>query len=227
MVTNRHNVQLSYKDQKYVGYQWDGMKVDGYCNDSDYFELSFTGHTVRYAIPANPAEDVLVLELPNESVQFRRKRRPGEDPNKRTETFAPVILGVERLAGDKDLKRIAPGSQVLLPSYSENYDRSSERPVMRGGIVSSDPESNYQTDEQEAARRVLFQAHSVAGASGGPVYALMDGMGVLLGVNAGHLTGKEPKIGTIHSGFSYCFKAVCIREVIDAFPDVSRLQTLA
>jgi hypothetical protein len=98
---------------------------------------------------------------------------------------------------------------------------------MRGGIVSSDPESNYQTDGQEAARRVLFQAHSVGGASGGPVYALMDGMGVLLGVNAGHLTGNEPKIGTIHSGFSYCFKAVCIREVIDAFPVISRLQTLA
>ena len=120
------------------------------------------------------------------------------------------------LSGDADLQKLAPGLQVLLPSYSEHYDRSSERPVMRGGIVSSDPESNYQTDGQEPARRVLFQAHSAGGASGGPVYALMDSAGILLGVNAGHLTGSEPKIGTIHSGFSYCFKAACIREAIDA-----------
>jgi hypothetical protein len=44
----------------------------------------------------------------------------------------------------------------------------------------------------------------------------MKGMGVLLGVNAGHLIGSEPKIGSIHSGFSNCFKAACIREAIDA-----------
>ena len=92
LVTSRHNVELSYKDQKYVGYRWDGMQIDGYCNDDDYFQFSFAGHTVSYARPDNPAEDVVVVELPKEPVQFRRRRKPGEDPNKRTEKFAPVVL---------------------------------------------------------------------------------------------------------------------------------------
>lgn len=216
MITNRHNVELSYKDEKYVGYRWDGMQVDGYCNDDDYFEFSFEGHTIHFAVPRNPAEDVFVLEVPKGPVRFRRRKKPGEDPHKKTEKFDPVILGIEMLAGDEDMKRLSPGSQVLLPSYSAHYDKSSERPVMRGGIISSDPESDYQTEGQELARRVLYQAQSAEGASGGPVYVLMEDEGVLLGINAGHLTGSEPKIGTIHSGFSYCFKAVCIREAIDA-----------
>ena len=215
LVTNRHNVELSYKDQKYVGYKWDGMQVDGYCNDDDYFEFSFAGQTIHFAVPGNPAEDVFVLELPK-TIQFRRKKKPGEAADKKTVTLDPVTLGIEMLATDDDMKQLSPGSQVLLPSYSAHYDKSSERPVMRGGIVSSDPESNYQTEGQEPARRVLFQAQSAEGASGGPVYALMDDQGVVLGINAGHLTGSEPKIGTIHSGFSYCFKAVCIREAIDS-----------
>lgn len=216
MVTNRHNVELSYKDQKYVGHRWDGMQVDGYCNDDDYIEVAYDSQTVHFATPKNLAEDVFVLELPRGPLPYRRRKKPGEDPNKKTNKFAHVMLGIDMLASDEDLKRLAPGSQVLLPSYSAHYDKSSERPVMRGGIVSSDPESNYQTDGQEPARRILFQAHSAEGASGGPVIVLADNQGILLGINAGHLTGNEPKIGLIHSGFSYCFKAACIREAIDS-----------
>jgi hypothetical protein len=179
-------------------------------------EVSFAGQSIQFAVPTNPVEDVFVLELPKVPFQFRRRKKPGEDLNKKTTNIMPVILEIEMLATDEDMKLLSSGSQILLPSYSAHYDKSSERPVMRGGIISSDPESNYQTAEQEPARRVLFQAQSAEGASGGPVYALLENMGVLLGINAGHLTGSEPKIGTIHSGFSYCFKAACIREAIDA-----------
>ena len=216
LATNRHNVDLSYKDKKYVGYKWDGMQIDGYCNNDDYFEFSFAGQTFLGGVPDNPAEDVFVLELPKVPIPFRRRKKPGEAANTTTATITPVAIGIEMLATGEDLQQqLSAGSPVLLPSYSAHYDRSGERPVMLGGIISSDPESDYETEGQEAARRVLFQAHSVGGASGGPVYALLDEGGVLLGINAGHLTGSEPKIGTIHSGLSYCYKAACIREAIN------------
>ncbi len=64
------------------------------------------------------------------------------------------------LAHTDDLKRMTAGAPIFMPSYSLHYDRSSERPVMRGGIVSSDPDSDYLTDGQEPARRVLYQAQS-------------------------------------------------------------------
>ena len=116
------------------------------------------------------------------------------------------------LAHTDDLKRMTAGAPIFMPSYSPHYDRSSERPVMRGGIVSSDPDSDYLTDGQEPARRVLYQAQSAEGASGAPVFALMDTEAVLLGVNAGQLLLPP---SNVPSGFSYCFKAECIRECIE------------
>lgn len=215
LVTNRHNVDLSYGNAKYVGYKWEGMQVDGYYNNDDYCEISYAGQSIKFAAPKNPDEDVFVIEVPKTPMAFRRRRKPGEDANTKTEGVGPVTIDLGMLASDDDLKNLSAGTPVLLPSYSAHYDRSSERPVMRGGIVSSDPESNYQAEGQEPARRILFQAHSGEGASGGPVFAIMDDGGVLVGVNAGHLVGGEPKIGTIHSGFSYCFKATCVRECIE------------
>jgi hypothetical protein len=129
-----------------------------------------------------------------------------------------------RVAGDPEVeKRISlkgvfewyrdwtAGAPIFMPSYSLHYDRS-RRPVMRGGIVSSDPGSDYLTDGQEPARRVLYQAQSAEGASGAPVFALMDTEAVLLGVNAGQLLLPP---SNVPSGFSYCFKAECIRECIE------------
>jgi hypothetical protein len=118
------------------------------------------------------------------------------------------------LASDEDLKRLSAGASIFMPSYSFHYDKSSERPVMRSGIISSDPESDYLTDGQEPARRVLYQAQSAEGASGAPVFAQMDDQAVLLGVNAGQLLVPP---SNVPSGFSYCFKSECIRECIEKF----------
>ena len=89
---------------------------------------------------------------------------------------------------------------------------------MRAGIVSSDPESDYLTGQQQPVRRVLFQAQSAEGASGAPVIALMDEEAVLLGVSAGQF-----KVGVMPSGFSYCFKAQCIRECIERLVQLDTL----
>jgi hypothetical protein len=91
------------------------------------------------------------------------------------------------LATDGDLQLLSAGASIFMPSYSLHYDKSSERPIMRAGFISSDPASDYLTDGQEPARRVLCQAQSAEGASGAPVFAQMDDQAVLLGFNAGQL----------------------------------------
>ena len=188
----------------------------GYFNVDEYLRVSFDGHEIHFAQPTNEAEDVFVFEVPQGQLRFARRKKIGEDKGPVATSFAPVMLEMTMLAKDEDLKRISAGTSILLPSYSEHYDRSSDRPIMRAGIVSSDPESNYQAAGDEPARRILYQAHSAEGASGGPVFALHNNEGMLVGVNGGHLTGREQKIGTIHSGFSFCFKAVCVQECIEA-----------
>jgi hypothetical protein len=210
-VTNRHNLDLAFKDQKYVGYKLEYFKIAGFADNDHYYEGAPT-EPIRFVFPTNQFEDVAVFDLTNKQIQYRRKRKQGEDPN--VTLGGPSVFAVEAsmLAHTDDLKRMTAGAPIFMPSYSLHYDRSSERPVMRGGIVSSDPDSDYLTDGQEPARRVLYQAQSAEGASGAPVFALMDTEAVLLGVNAGQLLLPP---SNVPSGFSYCFKAGCIRECIE------------
>jgi hypothetical protein len=208
-VTNRHNLDLSFKDQKYVGFSLAGIKISGY-SDTDHYYETIPIEAVAFVFATNPAEDVAVLDLTDRKLQYRRQRKPGEEAGRLIGPPSLMNIDIDMLATSDDLKILAPGAPTLMPSYSLLYDKSSERPVMRGGIVSSDPESDYRTADQESARRVLFQTQSAEGASGAPVFAQLEGDAVLLGVNAGQLT-----IGGMPSGFSYCFKAHCIRECIE------------
>ncbi|MBT1516256.1 hypothetical protein KIP88_38020 [Bradyrhizobium sp. SRL28] len=208
-VTNRHNLDLSFKDRKYVGFTLGDVKISGYSETDHYYETIPT-EPVQFLFATNPAEDVAVLDLTDRKMQFMRRRKQGETAGAALGPPSLMNLDVGMLATGDDLKKLAPGAPILMPSYSLLYDKSSERPVMRGGIVSSDPESDYHSESQEPARRVLFQAQSAEGASGAPVFAQLAGEAVLLGVNAGQLI-----IGGMPSGFSYCFKAQCIRECID------------
>jgi hypothetical protein len=210
-VTNRHNLDLAFKDRKYVGYKLEHFKIAGFAGNDHYYEGAPT-ELIRFVFSTNQFEDVAVFDLTNKQMQFRRKRKQGEDPN--VTLGSPSVFAVEAsmLAHAHDLKKMTAGAPIFMPSYSLHYDRSSERPVMRGGIVSSDPDSDYLTDGQEPARRILYQAQSADGASGAPVFALMDTEAVLLGVNAGQLLLPP---SNVPSGFSYCFKAECVRGCID------------
>jgi hypothetical protein len=108
------------------------------------------------------------LDLTDRQMQYMHRRKPGEDAG--AVIGPPSFTGseIDMLAASNDLKILAPGAPIYMPSYSLLYDKSSERPVMRGGIVSSDPESDCRTADQEPARRVLFQTQSAEGASAAP-----------------------------------------------------------
>jgi hypothetical protein len=213
VVTNRHNLDLAFKDRKYVGYRLLGFMISGYADNEHYYQGA-PADLIPYNFPDNQFEDVAVFDLTDKQMQYRRKRKAGESPD--VTLGPPAVFSIEAsmLASNEDLQIMSAGTPILMPSYSLHYDRSSERPVMRGGIVASDPASDYLTEGQEPARRILFQAQSAEGASGAPVFALMDNEAVLLGVNAGQLLVPP---NNVPSGFSYCFKATCVRECIEKF----------
>lgn len=220
VVTNRHNLDLAFKDRKYVGYKFEGFMISGYADNEHYYR-GIPTDLIPYHFPGNQFEDVAVFDVTDKQMQYLRKRKMGESPD--VKMGPPAIFSIEAsmLASGDDFKIMPAGAPILMPSYSLHYDKSSERPVMRGGIVSSDPQSDYLTNDQEPARRFLFQAQSAEGASGAPVFALMDNEVVLLGVNAGQLLVPP---SNSPSGFSYGFKADCIRECIER---LSQPQALA
>jgi hypothetical protein len=215
-----------YADRKYVGYQIIGLFISGYFGIGQYAECNFASQTVAYAVPENDTEDVVVLELTNIPFQFRRKRKPGEDPATKTTSLTPISIGIDMLATDADLKGLNPGDTIAFPSYPALFDLNGMRPIMRTGSIASDPENDYQTSDQAPARRIACEAHSTSGSSGSPIFSIVGYKNeiVLLGINSGHLAAEDARMGTFHSGLSYCFKATCILECIEKLRSTKTLR---
>jgi hypothetical protein len=79
VVTNRQNVDLAFKDRKYVGYKPEAIKTAGFADNNHYYEGVPT-ELIPFNFPNNQFEDVVVFDFTNKQMQFRRRRSPGEDP---------------------------------------------------------------------------------------------------------------------------------------------------
>ncbi|OYD77406.1 UNVERIFIED_ORG: hypothetical protein BDU10_2507 [Burkholderia sp. CF145] len=112
---------------------------------------------------------------------------------------------------------------VAYPGFPPQHDRAGKRPIFRNGTVSSDPRSNYSSTPVSQGENIAYEALSVGGSSGSPVYALRKGMegldgfreAKLVGVNAGHL---HDTVARQHMGISYFVKSSVILRLIDDIP---------
>ncbi len=72
-VTNRHNLDLSFKDQKYVGYKLEHFKIAGFADNDHYYEGAPT-EPIRFVFPKNQFEDVAVFDLTNKGIRHQGER---------------------------------------------------------------------------------------------------------------------------------------------------------
>jgi DNA-binding CsgD family transcriptional regulator len=77
--------------------------------------------------------------------------------------------------------QLQPGEFVVFPGYPIWYDQLQIRPVMRSGVIASDPQTNYRSGtgeltKEDSNHQVLFDAFSTSGNSGSPVYVAQRGM---------------------------------------------------
>src|SRR5947199_8976750 len=132
------------------------------------------------------------------------------------------------LATDEELAKLDLCDTIAFPGYPAFFDHNGDRPIMRVGAISSDPASDYRPDYNSIGRRIAYEAFSTEGSSGSPVFALPKGLqlgpglsgpghrtAMLIGINSGHVLGRDERIGQIHSGLSYCFKSTSILECIE------------
>ncbi|MGM4891774.1 hypothetical protein [Tardiphaga sp. 839_C3_N1_4] len=215
LITNRHNVDAVMKAEKYAGYRPDSLELSGYFGGK-YLHARLADD-ISIGFPENVDEDVAAINLTN--VRFATEPPEHE--------MRVNYISYDSIADEKQLASLSICDMVALPGYPDFYDRNGERPIMRMGTIASDPESNYQDIDMSPARRIAYEAFSSAGSSGSPVFALAKGWKagqglsggyfrdlLLVGVNAGHLRGRDDMHGS-HSGISYCFKSACIIEAID------------
>jgi hypothetical protein len=87
-----------------------------------------------------------------------------------------ILLECEKL-----WPQLQPGEFVVFPGYPIWYDQLQIRPVMRSGVLASDPQTDYRSGKgaptkKDSRHQVLFDAFSTKGNSGSPVYVAQRGM---------------------------------------------------
>lgn len=189
LVTNRHLTDATFANEiENRGATLKSIKVQWW--QSKYLLLE---HTVADPQPlyydSDPLVDVAVIPIaaktgaPVEIIgtlhgdveKFMAENSPDGIMFNHAHSWA-YLLECERLWPE-----LEPGEFVTFPGYPIWYDRLQTRPVLRSGVIASDPQQNHRYCEGEPTtidgnHQVLFDAFSTNGNSGGPVYVAQRGM---------------------------------------------------
>jgi hypothetical protein len=209
LVTNRHVVDLDYssKTAKYKDFRLSRLVLNGRSSTDERYAIDLDVST-PFAFPEAREDDVACL------INFSGRVPQG---------FSLYHhAGLDSLATQAEFDGLIwPGDQVYFAGYPSVHDKLDHRPILRAGIIASDPRYNYSVSGQFEGNRVAYEAMSTPGASGSPVYAPARGISgihahvrrdILVGINAGHVdTGPGS-----HSGMSFFVKATVLRRLLNS-----------
>jgi hypothetical protein len=211
LVTNRHVVDLDYNacDLRYKDFRPAKIVMRGRSADDSRFSVELD-HTQSFRFHAAKENDVACL------IDFSVRKLPHKGFQLYHHNTIDGLATAEEF-----MTTIWPGDHVFFTGYPAVHDKLDQRPILRAGIIASDPKYNYSTSGKFEGERVAYEAMSSPGASGSPVYAPARGINgihehvrrdLIVGIDAGHI-GAD--FGT-HSGMSYFIKSTVIREILRA-----------
>lgn len=121
--------------------------------------------------------------------------------------------------------QISVGDNVATIGFPATvYDHLNNMPILRAGVISSDPRLNYSSNSNYMGRIIAYEAFSTGGASGSPVIALQKGFRLgtglsgpadffrpvkVIGINAGNFNS-----GGVHQQLSFLYKSDIIIDLI-------------
>ena len=222
-VTNRHIVDAAYKDKKYVGrgYQVKSLKI-----------LNFDPSGNPRHVIVRSCEILICEDDSIDLALIRDIRIQG--------TLGVTSIGLDIIADNEFITRdLEWGAQVSFSSFQLWRDATSERPILRTGWVSSDPQFPFEVRQVRGRDLLLLEAFSFAGSSGSPVFANARGIRVdesltggyfrpakLVGVMCGHLVNRdEGFMPSLHPGLSYCHRSDLLLKVLAEDEPTRRIQT--
>ena len=160
----------------------------------------------------------------------------------RPDAATPISLPASpRLFADQSFFETLPwGAQVSFASFQAWRDRATQKPILRTGIVSSDPSDDYSSDIVDRKSALLLEAFSFSGSSGSPVFANAFGLKLddsmfrggpgyrdprVIGVMCGHISNREDTTiaHSMHVGLSYCHKSTILIEMLSQLDSLERL----
>jgi hypothetical protein len=219
-VTNRHMVDhASYVDEtaflKLAGLSvklWQHAEGVSGLPSASWLDVGLPG----MELPSDETVDLAAFNLPPDAGQL-----------------AKFALNDDILArGDRFEGVLQAGEAVLLAGFPDWCDANGERPVLRAGVIASDPRNGYRAKSGDPTKRdgnetVAVDVGSSPGCLGGPVFVAGRETGpveqrhpvLLLGLNAGELTRKtkirddEIEIGI---GVSRIYKSTAIGQLLES-----------
>ena len=226
-ITNRHIVDIAYRNRKYVG--------------SDYrlSRLTVSSHST---VPRNRG---VVVDL-QDDIDIRVHASYQVDiailiPYATDRRTPPISIPADPLLADPSFFNALPwGAQVSFASFQAWRDSTTQKPILRTGIVSSDPLDDYSSHIVDKKSALLLEAFSFSGSSGSPLFANAFGIPLddrhftggpgfrearVIGIVCGHIpnTGKTTVVPSMHVGLSYCHKSTILHEMLSQLDSLERL----
>lgn len=218
LVTNRHVVDPSYADPRFVGASIRSVRIDGYRVDAGGVVVPTAA---EWAVqpdfvfwPKAAGEDVALV--PTTSVTNLTAAQPQT-------LYTTQVLATQAEFGED----ISVGDFVVMCGYPKLAGVQVEEPLLLPGVVSSDP-SRLRPHPQKVGDGRLFLLHAFSrqGLSGAPVFATQRGIAMgdglagpqhrvarLVGVNAGHWPGDEDG----PAAFSYAVRSDVLLELVSTW----------
>lgn len=195
LITNRHVVDLSFDDDSKEGYKIENLtlEISRFIEDSKSVECEeIEISSCHIEFPHEQLDDIACI------YDIRLLKENGQL------TLIPFNFLATTEVLEKD---VFIGDQVQFIGFPELYDHHNNTPIVRGGIISSDPRLNYSPYEEFEGHIIAYEGYTTPGGSGSPVFATPIGFPVesniisvpegfyhpvlLIGINAGFYNGEE------------------------------------
>jgi hypothetical protein len=230
LITNRHMLDIEYKDPTCKNYSIVNIDISGKSKKDNCIDtledINFKIILITPVYSRHPKNDVACL-----------KNIKAESLDGRSTIAIDHYLPYDFLATNIDFsKNLHVCDFLAFPGFPAWHDKRSSRPILRTGTISSDPRFDYSYTGNDDGACVAYEAFSYGGSSGSPVFAVQKGPkpgnGIIfpgfrrlccVGINAGHLpinyrsdeTSPDAPNIKLHSGISYFYKSSIILDLID------------
>ena len=223
-ITNRHIIDIGYDRSEYrrAGYRLSRLTVSSHStvprNQGVVVDLNNDDNDIEIQLPTSDDVDIAIL-IPRTS-------------DCQTPPF--TIPAHAALADQLFFEDLPWGTQVSFASFQVWRDSTTQKPILRTGIVSSDPRDDYSSDMVNNRKSaLLLEAFSFSGSSGSPIFVSasipMGSNGSypiqVIGIMCGHIwNDKDTSVGhRTHVGLSYCHKSTVLLEMLSRLDSLERL----
>lgn len=241
LITNKHLIDVKKFKVKNPDFNFDGIYVD-----RRVFQPEVKGDKPEEYVPAHVETEMLKLKGESKFV-FPDDSKDDivciYDFNFETKPKLPgTCIRFEELADTNKFQNVLNiGDPIITIGYPQIYDHKNNMPIVRSGIISSDPRLNYSVGERYDGHMMAMEIFSTPGASGSPVFVVREGFKhneetatvqlfqevFLIGINAGNLRSEtevpekdnDGKISNkyqyLHQNMAYMFKSDEIIKLIE------------